>query len=251
MLAIDIGNSRLKWALFSNQCIQEYGAFSYNSKTFATQLTQESIPLRSSVVEISCVAGENIKKQLIDWLSNNQQKHVKFARTQPEQCNITNSYQVPGNLGIDRWLAMIAAFNLLKRTENERLCVIDCGTAITLDVVGIDGSHHGGLIIPGLQTMIRSLTGHTSIECTVSDIKDPLINGLGKDTQKAVANGCVQLIVEGITGIVQNIENSEDTSLNCVVTGGDGELISNALKLSTVYKPHLVLQGLALAASRN
>ncbi len=251
MLAIDIGNSRLKWALFSDKCIQEYGVFSYNEENLTAQLASEDILLGSSVVEISCVAGENIKKQLIDWFSNNPLNHVRFARTQAKQCNVVNSYNVPDKLGIDRWLAMIAAFDLFNIEKNKRICVIDCGTAITLDVVDIDGTHLGGFIIPGLQTMIQSLTDHTSIECMVSDAGKALTNNLGVDTQEAVTNGCIQLIVEGLSGIVQNIENSKESSLKCVVTGGDGETISNVLKFPTIYKSHLVLQGLALAASRD
>ncbi len=255
MLAIDIGNSRIKWAEFNESEIQRHGCFEYAAEDLQISLKRENLPLGSAVVEVSCVAAESVKKQLIDFINSNNGSRVNFAQTQVNQCGVSNSYERVSKMGIDRWLAMIAAYKLLKAESAERICVIDCGTAITLDLLDAEGQHMGGLIMPGYQTMRRSLVRGTGNIQQANEVQyvAPLVSGLASSilassTQDAVSKGCAQLIVGGLSDIVGRYRSGADGGLRCVVTGGDGEWVSQALACENVYDPFLVLRGLNLAS---
>ncbi|VAW56224.1 Pantothenate kinase type III, CoaX-like [hydrothermal vent metagenome] len=264
MLVIDIGNSRIKWALYIGEPrlfhVHSQSAFDYTKENFEDQLNQANLPITSSTIEISCVVGDALKMRMLKWLGKNNRKKVNFAQTQAQQCNITNSYVRPGKMGVDRWLAMIAAFDLHAPEHNEILCVIDCGTAITLDMLNARGQHLGGTIMPGFKTMIQSLVNNTSdIEYSHLLVRHKTLKeGLANTTHDAILKGCTQLIVGGLFNMVWRNQTNASTPIKCIITGGDGKWVANALKLSldatpnvelqTSYNPYLVLQGLVIAA---
>ena len=161
MLAIDIGNTRIKWALYKNGQILVRNAVGYDRVTLEVVLNGEKLPVASNRVLISNVAGDQIKLQVTRFLEAHKCDDYSFVKTQSLQCSVSNSYDVVENMGVDRWLAMIAAYHSPLRGSQEAVCVVDCGTAITLDVVGSDGKHLGGLIMPGFQTMYKSLMKQT------------------------------------------------------------------------------------------
>jgi len=249
MLTIDIGNSRIKWAVFAGDDIQSDGAFEYHKETLENDLNGASLPRVTDGLKISCVAGNELKKRFIKWLDTNGYERFQFAETHAEQCAVINSYETPASMGVDRWLAMIAAFKLSNIRETETVCIIDCGTAITLDLLDSTGKHLGGLIMPGYQTMIRSLDKETG-DIRVSEYiyNESLTSCLASSTEKAISNGCSQLIVGGWSAIMSNQQNASDGKMHCIVTGGDGEWVSGGLPLTNTYNPYLVLQGLNFAS---
>lgn len=196
------------------------------------------------------MAGEGVKRRLISWLKENTCEDYWFAETRLSQCNIVNSYDVASDLGVDRWLAMIGAYNRVSRHKDEAICVIDCGTAITLDVVDQKGKHVGGLIMPGFQTMYKSLVSEASDIQQNNDCVNIASAGQGLEssTDAAVNQGCAQLIVEGLSVIAERQKKSVGGKLRCVVTGGDGKWVAKSLKILNTYEPFLVQQGLYFAA---
>jgi len=250
MLAIDIGNSRIKWAVFYEGELSSYQAVEYSDDTLASVLEKEDLPISENSVMISNVAGERVKFVLMEFLISKQCTDFMFAETRSEQCQVINSYETVSNMGVDRWLAMLAAYHSKTRKKNEAVCVIDCGTAITIDVVSEKGVHLGGLIMPGYQLMVSALMGRTSeIRQGFGMGQDIDMNSLlGKSTSECVPLGCSHMVNSGISGIVDNLIKSHQGELRCLVTGGDGESVMNKLNCKADYVSHLVLEGLRLVS---
>lgn len=259
MLTIDIGNSRVKWALIENEDISSHGVFAYHGSDFEKKIENADLPLEAALMQISCVAGEEIKSRFIQWLKHKNYTAFKFAQTMAEQCGIINSYEVPSHMGVDRWLAMLAAYDVCKQQQKDFICIIDCGTAITLDVLASEGEHLGGLIMPGFQTMLKSLVkGTGNIEIKQHSALELLqATGLASTTELAIKKGCSQMICGGLASMVGQLPVQESARVHCVLTGGDGDWLTNVLpgalnrinNCSFEYRPFLVLQGLYLSSN--
>ncbi len=245
MLTIDIGNSRIKWAVFVGDAIERHGVLEYDIENLQTVLKNAGLPQASDMLAISCVADKELKECFIDWLNSNGYTNYRFVETRAEQCGIVNSYELPENMGVDRWLAMLAAFRLCDVKTGEIVCVIDCGTAITLDALNAKGNHLGGLIMPGYQTMIKSLIAGTGNIESFGPVSGAFVEpGLAVSTSESISKGCSQLIISGLSAIVENYQSVSELKVHCIVTGGDGEWVSGALACKNSYNPFLVLQGL-------
>jgi len=255
MLAVDVGNSRLKWADISEAGVQSHGVFSYDGSDFESRLDESELVSLLSDVSISCVASTDIKSRLVKWLKQNGCTQISFAETKLEQCGVVNSYATPEKMGVDRWLAMIAARSLYNADTRSSICVIDCGTAITIDVIEVNGNHMGGLIMPGYQTMVASLglsTGNIQ-SAEAGQLGHELNQGLGWSTGSGVSKGCAQMIAGGVLMILENYAHLTSglsgEGMTCVFTGGDGEWLMECCqaKLSSrkvAFAPYLVMQGL-------
>jgi type III pantothenate kinase len=245
MLTIDVGNSRIKWAVINQGVINEHGEAEYSERSFESVLGSMGMPVLKNVC-ISFVAQPELKLKLEHWLNARGCEVTFFAKTMARQHGVINSYNRPENMGVDRWMAMIAAYQLCGIASNDAVCVIDCGTAITLDVVGADGRHAGGLILPGFRAMVSTLVSNTgNINASDSLVYSEDLNvGLATSTHDSVAKGCARLINEGVSGILKSCEKNIAGKLHCVVTGGDGEWVAKALAYENTYNPYLVLQGL-------
>lgn len=167
MLLIDAGNSRLKWALAESKKGLQTGAWLNKNVLNNEQVTREIFAELSPPdhVIISNVAGEKMTQILQDacaaWSCD-----IKFVVAQQQQCGVLNTYQRPAQLGSDRWAALIAAW----QQQRSACLVINCGTATTVDTLVVDnnfsgdsnssggGIFLGGLILPGVEMMQRSLT---------------------------------------------------------------------------------------------
>src|SRR5699024_1843795 len=100
-----------------------------------------------------------------------------------EVLGFKNSYEASDALGVDRWLAIVEAWS-----RHGNAIVIDCGSALTVDVAAKEGVHLGGYIVPGLHLLVRSLwEGTSQVKVSLSDIQDNA--KLGSSTQEAVNNG--------------------------------------------------------------
>jgi len=252
MLAVDIGNSRVKWALFVDGLIKENGSSDYNHENFENKLDLICLPDTNMSVMVSCVAGDELKNRFEKWAGKTTYADIEFAITRNKQSGVVNSYLNPEKMGVDRWLAMMAAFRECGEIlQGELICVIDCGTAITFDVLNANGEHQGGLIMPGYQVMIQSLVqGANNIKNEkIMNLEELEYTGLGNSTADALAKGCGQIIVQGITGIISSYQKESISKLRCLVTGGDGYWVSSALTIENVYDPFLVLKGLNIAST--
>ena len=146
-------------------------------------------------------------------------------------------------IGVDRFLALLAA----KHVSSGVRVVADCGTAATVDVLDENDRHTGGVILPGLTMMRRSLRdGTDAVTPSEAAREDAAIEkgkraALAHDTQDAVEQGCHVALRSSIEDVVRKQQAAE-----VVITGGDAETVRHA---DWYYRPHLVLEGLSHYAS--
>ena len=124
-------------------------------------------------------------------------------------------------------------------------CVVDCGTAITLDVLAGDGLHLGGLILPGITSMRRSLTKDTA---GIRDVEGEPRILLARSTGAAVAAGTLYAAVALVDRVVNDVANELHQPVACLITGGDAPQVRPLLAVHSVLRQDLVLHGLALLA---
>jgi len=243
-LTIDIGNTRVKWVLFQDEAVIDNGVFGYTLDTFKDCFIRAAISLEGAELVISNVAGNKIEESLTGILETSGCKNYMYVQTQIEQCGVTNAYSDFSRLGVDRWLAMIAGFNHEKRAEGESVCIIDCGTAMTLDIVDGGGHHLGGLITPGYRLMRSVLIQKTNNIKGIDTNPDVASMGLAKTTDDAVRQGCVQLLVGGLSDMLSRYSENKKNEMCCIVTGGDADWVTNLLRVEAMHEPMLVNLGL-------
>lgn len=147
------------------------------------------------------------------------------------------------SLGPDRICNAVAGFDYFKRKRN--VIVIDCGTAITYDVVLKNGDYEGGAISPGLNTLALSLNQYTSRLplLTKSDFKIKE-NPVGKHTLDALNSGIVNAFIDSVNGMVSRINKHYKTDFKVIITGGDAKFIMKKLNFRPVVMENCVLQGI-------
>ena len=220
------------------------GVFSYTLDSFSEAVTNAQMPLKDVAVVISNVSGLQIERLLTEILDVSKCKTYMYAQTKKEQCGVTNSYNDFSRLGVDRWLAMIAGFNHEKRQPEESVCIIDCGTAVTLDVMDSRGCHLGGVIAPGFRLMQSILVREASDISGLDISVDVLSMCLAKSTDSAVHQGCAQLLVGGLERMISRYSNDQENKMRIIVTGGDGAWVGKLLAVDTLFEPLLVNDGL-------
>ncbi len=142
-LQMDVGNSSAKWRLVTaDTSIVQRGEYRAGDTHTLKQLL--SISVAPEKIWISSVADELSESKIRDILVGQWGVEPWFARTQKQTNTLLNSYTDPSRMGVDRWLAMLAA----REKFPGRICVVDVGSALTIDVVAADGLHEGGYILP-------------------------------------------------------------------------------------------------------
>ena len=243
-LLVDIGNSRIKFIQQDNNGLSGYQAFTYDKSDIAGSIGQvwEKLP-EPEQVWVANVAGDEVAEQLVRWVDLNWHKKPFFAVVEKQVSGVTNAYTEINRLGIDRWLAVIAAWH----KYGSPACIVSCGTAVTIDGLDDQGRHLGGLIMPGISMMQKSLHKTTSAIPYIKDIQSSA--GLASNTEQAVVTGCTMAVVSLIEHVLRDMQRLHGGKLKCLITGGDSERVMNFLIDEFIHEPYLVLDGLALVAS--
>ena len=251
ILLVDIGNTRIKWALASKPGDQETAIetqkyFPWQKENLPGQLSSHWSDLdRPEAVYVSNVAGDEIKVILSHWCQFQWNITPDFAIVEETCCGITNSYPEPEKLGVDRWLAMIAGWDLVRND----VCVIDCGSAVTFDLINSKGEHLGGMIAPGLALSGRALTDHTHALTTERRKHFSLLADI---TEDAISSGCYHFFIGGIQHVIRKIQQQFATEIRCIITGGDAERVLENLKddsdIKLEHEADLILRGLLISS---
>jgi type III pantothenate kinase len=246
ILAIDAGNSRVKWGWLEGEdadgprwssiatvSLIEFAASSDHVNPFS--VTHED-PER---IIISNVAGEGAHQLLVNWTSIFDVEPL-WLRSRAEQCGVRNLYERPEQLGADRWAALIAARAL---HPSGPALVVNAGTATTVDMLSGDGRFLGGAILPGIELMRFVLHEHTG--------RLPLDQGSYRDqprkTADAIESGCRHAQAGAVERLYRVLRDSELNPL-CIVAGGAGRSLVDQLSMPRRYVENLVLEGLARIA---
>ncbi len=242
-LLVDSGNSRLKWALMEAGMSGPVRSVPGGRELTPARLDEAwaALPVPDSVW-IANVAGDEAAACLRAWIHRRWRQEARFVRSQAQAHGVRNGYRDPARLGVDRWLALVAA----RHRHPLPACVVDCGTALTLDVLDADGRHHGGLICPGRALMRRSLVQGTA-QVEAAEVRTDAV--LGDHTATAVALG-VAAALSGLLETTLARLQRRWPGLQVLLTGGDAVWLARNLSRPARLAPDLVLQGLALV-SRN
>nr|PZN72552.1 MAG: type III pantothenate kinase [Pseudomonadota bacterium] len=243
ILLLDVGNTRIKWATVDDAGIMTLGRSLQHAGRDIPSVAEEawhSLPRPERVI-VSNVAGRGFEGAFRVWAQSVWGMEPRFIVAQSKGWGVTNAYVEPDRLGADRWAALVAA----RRLDKGDVCIIDCGTALTIDALSRSGKHLGGLIVPGLALMRQSLIANTQ---GISDEGEGTIALLARCTRDAVTGGTLYATVAVIDRVITDIVAELGRTVTCVITGGDAERIMPLLTVKCRYEPDLVLQGLKIMA---
>lgn len=243
-LELDMGNTRIKWRVQSadKQSLSS-GAVFYQE--WRSEMNETLQGMHLDRIRIASVTSETRNNLIVDWCEEEWQLRPEFAVVTNSCAGVTNGYRDFDCLGIDRWLAVLAAFHQYRQS-----CVIvDCGSAITVDLISTTGMHLGGYIAPGLGLM-RDALGQETNAVKVAGTSLTSRNALqpGRSTVDAV-NHALLLMVQGLvdTACTQLYKADSYPEPLVVLTGGDAGTIIHVLNCKARIHPDLVLDGLSLA----
>lgn len=242
-LLVDIGNSCIKWAWLEEGRFIPGGRMPHLCTDRAAvfdAILGEKPHIDEAVV--ATVAEPDVNelffRRIVQCGQGCKVRKLTSARTAG---GVVSGYREPGSLGIDRWAAMLAAYKMVAGP----VCVVDCGTAITVDGIGAEGRHLGGMIAPGLRLMRESLSAETA---AIADGKVGTDSVWAANTQAAVTAGCLNAAAGMIDRLVARLGDDIKSDVTCLITGGDAERIRPLLNTACRLEADLVLQGVALLA---
>jgi len=239
-LLVDVGNTRIKWASHDGRVLGDCRAQVYTVEQLPGLLDDcwREMPVPRQIC-VANVAGGEAARAITAYSHRHWRLEPVFAAVTPVAAGVSNAYRDITQLGIDRWLAVIAAWN----KYHSPLLVAGCGTALTLDAVDAGGCHLGGLITPGLYLMQHCLrTGTRGIATEV--VRTPSL-GLGDSTADCIANGAACAIVSVIERVAMELRQKIGVEPCRIITGGDAAAVNVLLKVPFILEPNLVLEGLS------
>jgi type III pantothenate kinase len=244
ILLIDVGNSRLKSAWADGDIYSEQISFAHGG-----DLAPGWLPLvtaagrRPRRILISNVAGPRFGEALRGAVSGQFGVEPEFASVATNAAGVTCAYREPQQLGVDRWLAVIGAWHRAQRA----VCVVDSGTATTVDAVDDTGLHLGGMILPGLDLMVDSLFKRTSdIAQAVNSGPGSRVTIFADTTAAAVRSGAVLATAALVERAAGELEKRTGRAPALYLTGGTATRIAPSLARANEVVPDLVLRGLAI-----
>lgn len=236
ILELDIGNSRIKWRTLAAQG-QPVARGHLSRRDLPGEVSWGELLPAQGVrrMRVSNVAGPEVAAHLDRWARDTLGLAPEYARATARIAGVTNGYREPDKLGVDRWLALLAAWQELGRAG----VIVDAGTAVTVDVLDDVGTHQGGYIVPGLTLMLDALLSGTSgVRLSAGPVASL---AAGHSTSDAVLHGCTVMTV----ALIERTRSGSELPL--VLTGGDAELLAPWLAAPSLLRPELVLDGLGLA----
>ena len=262
ILLVDLGNTRLKWAWLDRRGrpgrmrATVHAAVSGSAATAATaagraadkEFAQLLPPLRRGdrVIAVSVAAPER-RRRLAATVRRLAGSAPQFIRSRRSEGTLRNGYREPWRLGADRWAALAAA-----RALQRAVLVVDAGTAVTIDLLGGDGRHHGGWILPGVRMMGESLLrGTGGIRRRAAATSGRRVGGrrgavpFARSTLEAVEAGALLSISGAIERAADEARLRLGKRPRVLLTGGDADRLARRLRIRHELRPALVLEGLA------
>ena len=233
-LAIDAGNSFVKWGYHNGRVwvIQQRAGL---AEFCADPLHYLDRPVTRVV--ISNVAGNTFEEAMSRALPSSA---LCWIKAKSNACGVSNQYDIPSQLGSDRWAALIAT----RATTSAPCLVVSIGTALTVDMLTKNGVFVGGLIAPGPQLMREALAHGTDAIQTPTG----MLVSFPTNTADAVETGVRYALLGAIERAAATLEASQRDEVACILTGGAAHLIAPFLNRPFQLVDNLVLEGLIVMA---
>ena len=240
-LLFDLGHSRLKWAGWAHGRLRAPDGAVWRGEDavrFCAKVL-DGLP-KPRQVGIAAVARGELLAALQQALRDRWDCPVSVPLATAHCGVVRNAYRDPARLGLDRWAAVVGVQAL---QPGKAAVIVDCGSAVTVDGLGDDGQHLGGIIMPGLRMMAEAFYARTGLPAAdVGGMTD-----VGADsTATAVTGGVWQAVLGGIERAVR-VWSQRLPQATVWLTGGDAAVVADAAALpgEVLHAPHLVLEGLA------
>ncbi len=232
ILLIDVGNTRSKYCVINQ-----------DSETPVADFMLDDVDMQKpEAIYLSSVAGDSAIQVLQERLHQRWHITPRLVRSTDDFPGINTDYRDPAKLGVDRMLAVLAARN---HTDSP-CCVVDCGTAVTVDFVDGLGVHKGGFILPGLQMMRASLLHNTAVP---HDTGVSTADLFPLDTSTAIAMGGRLAVAALVNASIDRADLTVSADqVSIVLGGGDAALVAPLMTRPYTLIQNLVLQGLAVLA---
>jgi type III pantothenate kinase len=237
LLAIDAGNTRIKWGVLADGRWSPVGALPTRE---AARIEAAWHGISAQVGIASNVAGPEVERVLRDACSARNLALTVIA-AQSSQLGVTNGYRDFRQLGADRWAGLIAAHH----GHHGHKLVVNAGTALTVDAITAEGRFEGGLIVPGPALMRRSLDrGTAGLRLT-----EGAYDAFPKSTPDAITSGALQACAGAIERMRSAMAASGRPVALVVLSGGAAAEIAPHLPGTVAVEENLVLEGLRLISS--
>jgi type III pantothenate kinase len=274
LIAIDIGNSRVKLGRFQREFFGDNDASTRTRIDDGPLLPEPcatlDLPIRHDngefdigrlatwcnehlsdgttwyIASVHRAAAARLSATLVERAKQSG-KHCAIRQLTYRDVPLTIRVDEPARVGIDRLLAALAADRL--RQRDRAAIVVDLGTAITVDLVDADGAFAGGAILPGIATAARALADQTDALPQVAlEFLDKPPAALGKSTVPAIESGIYWGAIGAIRELVSQLSAPFQTRPDLFVTGGASRQVADLLKThgAVRHMPNLVLSGIAL-----
>ena len=237
-LIIDIGNTRVKAAVFELDTIKEVYVFSKSEIVFELKKISNFFSISNSIVSSVSNISEKAQKEITDLLSPiflNSEIKVPFK----------NNYETPKTLGVDR-IALAAAAT--EKYPQKNVLIIDAGTCITFDFINNKSEYLGGAISLGIAMRYKALHDYTS-KLPLLELSE-VSNFIGTNTNTSIHSGVVNGVLNEIEGVIKQYQKKY-RDLTIVLTGGDTYFLAKQLKSGIFAHPNFVLEGLHTVLTYN
>ncbi len=249
LLALDVGNTRLKWAVYeaphAGARLLAHGAQFLENIEKLSEGEWSTLPTPTWV--LGCiVAGDPVKRRVEEQLEL-WDVHPRWVVSSAAEAGLTNGYDHPARLGSDRWVAMIGARQRLLRQGPARPCVVVMvGTAVTVEAIDGSGRFLGGIILPGHGIMLRALeSGTAGLHVPTGEVRDFPTN-----TSDALTSGGTFAIAGAVQRMVENLRRHCGQDPVVYMTGGAGWKMAPSMSTPCELVDSLIFDGLLEVASK-
>jgi len=243
-LAVDIGNTRLKWAQYASPqpgaTLLAHGAVFLETIDSLADTDWKQLAAPGSM--LGCfVAGEGVKRRVEEQLEIWHDIEPSWVVSSAHACGVTNGYEHPNRLGVDRWVALIGArHRVLGQGVARPALVVMVGTAVTVDALDETGRFLGGLILPGFGLMLRALEmGTAGLKAPTGDVVDFPTN-----TSDALMSGGAHSIAGGIERMHRKLLARTGQEPMLIMTGGAAVKLAPITDLAFELVDSLIFEGL-------
>lgn len=247
-LAIDIGNTRLKWALYDSA--QPGAALQGQGAEFLDHIERLAdgpwADLASPGSMLGCVvAGDAVRRRAEEQLVERFDCTPRWVMSSAAEAGLTNGYDHPTRLGADRWVAMIGAWHrMLGEGRARPIIVVMIGTAVTVEAIDASGKFLGGLILPGHGIMLKALeSGTAGLHVPTGEVREFPTN-----TSDALTSGGTYAIAGAVERMVQHVRLHCGEEPACYMTGGAGWKMAPVMNGHFELVESLIMDGLLVIA---
>ena len=234
LLTIDVGNSRIKVAVFEHNKQVDFFIFETNEALKNFENIFQKYPNLQKII-LSSVG--KLDEEVVNFIKSQFQTEIIDHKS---KFPFTNLYATPETLGIDR-MVLAAGATLIYPNQNK--LIIDAGTCITYDFVNAENQYLGGAISPGIKIRYKSLNNYTSKLPLLTLSEDFEI--IGNSTKSAIHSGVINGVIFEIEGFISQY-SLKNQDLTIILTGGDAEFLAKRLKSTIFANSNFLLESLNL-----